>query len=577
MDSAPSPRHSFPPGRRVGPYVLGDRIAAGAMGEVYRAHHGTTGEPAAIKVLAPEIPLREGVRLAREASAAGRVAHEGIVRILGHGGGELPDEPAWLAMELLDGETLDDRIRRTRDRRTLLQAIEAMLPPLAAAHAAGIVHRDLKPSNVFLARRPDGGERVVLIDFGIAKAADGADPRLTATGIVLGTPFYMSPEQARATREIGPETDVWSVGVMLYEALAGRVPFTGDSVTDVVVRVCTEEPPPLAAAVPGLDPELARIVHACLAKRPGDRPPDAGALAAALAPVLGARGGGATLPWGSTGPASHGATERLDSGSLAGGTGASAAPATGRRGTPRRRPWLLVGGGMAVVIAGVVAGGLVVAFDGAPAAPFTSEDPTTQNASSPGVTTGSETGEAAVVAPAPAPASDLRPPSKDGRREPQGIDGPAGPAVELPEEPRALRRARADGARSSRRARPADDAAPRTDAPSVAELPRPLGLFASGDEPAPGADLPDPEEGSGGGPDPRAPALLPAPPPPPPPAPTESPGSAPAQAPAPREHPSRSSPPPSAPSPGREVSPEPDPAGDEAPARPPRRPPFTTF
>jgi TonB family protein len=185
----------------------------------------------------------------------------------------------FLVMEYLDGEDLRVRLARKEtglaDRLALFAAV---LEPLAAAHSKAFVHRDLKPENVFIARERDGSERVKLLDFGIARQMTAE--RLTQTGLSMGTPHYMSPEQWRSAKASTPQTDVWAFGVMLYEALTGEVPFGGETPGDITVRVCTEPHVPLATRRPELAPALSTLVDRCLAKDPAQRPADATALLA---------------------------------------------------------------------------------------------------------------------------------------------------------------------------------------------------------------------------------------------------------------------------------------------------------
>jgi hypothetical protein len=172
---------------------------------------------------------------------------------------------------------------------TSAQVIELLtqsLLPLAAAHAKGFIHRDLKPENIFVLDPPRETASVKLLDFGIAAQQEVVD-RMTRTGTAMGTPHYMSPEQAVNARTAGPASDVWSMGVMLYEAIRGEVPFGGESVHAVIVQACTREHEPLDTVVPDLDPALARLVDRCLSKEPGKRPADATELLAQLRALKG--------------------------------------------------------------------------------------------------------------------------------------------------------------------------------------------------------------------------------------------------------------------------------------------------
>ncbi len=260
----------------IGGWTLRERIGRGGMGEVWRAERD--GETGALKVIFARPDRREAARrrFAREVEAASRIGHPGVVRLLDWGAPD--DGPLFLVMELLDGASLRDRMP-TMTPGERVAAVRALLEPLAAAHALEppIVHRDLKPENVFVTV---SGE-VKLLDFGIARRS-GAGTDVTDTGAGLGTAAYMSPEQATEARDVGPAADVWSVGVMLYEALAGRPPFDAPSKNEIITKILTRDPVPLSEAAPDVAPALARLVGRCLAKEPERRPVDARALAGAM-------------------------------------------------------------------------------------------------------------------------------------------------------------------------------------------------------------------------------------------------------------------------------------------------------
>jgi serine/threonine-protein kinase len=191
----------------------------------------------------------------------------------------------YLAMELLSGETLEDRLTREPNQRlALMRWIASALAPLAAAHAQGIVHRDLKPANLFIARAADGSEQLKLLDFGLAR--DTRQKSRTETGVALGTPYYMSPEQAIRPKEVGPPSDVWALGVMMYEVLSGHMPFDGETLHAVVLQSTTRPHVPLATRRPELDHALCDLVEECLCKEPEMRPHDASALLARLLPLI---------------------------------------------------------------------------------------------------------------------------------------------------------------------------------------------------------------------------------------------------------------------------------------------------
>ena len=249
------------------------------MARVYVGRHRVTGKPAAIKLL--DAGLTDEDRFLREASATADIGHPDIVDIFD--AGRDPETGAfYIAMELLEGETLREHME---DEATtpgqILRLIRRSVVPLCEAHARGFVHRDLKPENIFVV-----GERqqVKLLDFGIARRMNAS--RMTATGTSMGTPHYMSPEQAMDAGKVSAASDVWSVGVMIYEALSGAPPFDGETIHAVIVAACTQDHVPLAERVPEVDPALSELVDRCLAKTPSDRPATAGALLAELDRLL---------------------------------------------------------------------------------------------------------------------------------------------------------------------------------------------------------------------------------------------------------------------------------------------------
>jgi serine/threonine protein kinase len=281
--SGDPPRATSPGlGLVAGRYRLLERMAEGGMGVVYKAEHTLSRKKLAIKVLHPHLSHgRQAVeRFKREVSAAAEIDHPGIVQVFD--AGVDTDGSFYMAMELLEGESLGARTRRAwPGTRTAVKLIAEMCEPLAAAHAKGFVHRDLKPDNVFLAIDRDSGiERVKVLDFGLVREVGRRGP--TMTGITFGTPEYMSPEQAMSAKKAGIRSDVWSIGVMLYELLAGRHPFTGETPNAVMANAIKDPHPPLADIAPHVPAELALVVESCLAKEPKQRPADAGELGARL-------------------------------------------------------------------------------------------------------------------------------------------------------------------------------------------------------------------------------------------------------------------------------------------------------
>jgi protein-disulfide isomerase len=253
------------------------------MGIVYEARHRVTGRTCALKVLDDLRGKPDLIeRFRREVTLATSIGHPGIAEVL-DADVDAASGSFYIAMELLRGSTLRTYLESPdASRLRLLGLVRKLLEPLAAAHSHGVVHRDLKPDNVFvLDGEPD---RVKLLDFGIARNHEA--PEITAAGIALGTPHYMSPEQAMDVRKCEASSDVWSVGVMLYEALSGTRPFRGDSSHAVAVAICTHDHEPLSSVVPDIDSRLSMLVDRCLDKEPSRRPKDAGALLLELQRIL---------------------------------------------------------------------------------------------------------------------------------------------------------------------------------------------------------------------------------------------------------------------------------------------------
>jgi predicted Ser/Thr protein kinase len=249
----------------------------GGSAVVHRGRDRATGRAVAVKLVDPDALGR--ARFDREAAALAALDAPGIVRYIAHG--EHGDQ-LYLVEEWLDGEPL--RTRLARDGATVAEAVTAVLAAaraLAPAHARGIVHRDIKPEHLWLV----GGalDRVTIIDFGIARTA--RDPRVTTTGRVIGTPAYMAPEQARGDRAVDARADVFALGAVLHEALAGAPPFGGRSDGAIRAKVVLAAPPALAGLCPEAPPALLALVAAMLAKDPAARPADAAAVAAALAAI----------------------------------------------------------------------------------------------------------------------------------------------------------------------------------------------------------------------------------------------------------------------------------------------------
>jgi serine/threonine protein kinase len=254
----------------AGKYQLERILGEGGMGVVFEATHTWTARKCAVKMLhtAHSRERELARRFLQEARTAAAVRHPNVVDVLDMGSEE--DGTVYLVLELLSGEPLSALLKRNRlpPERALSLLLPAM-GAIASAHERGIIHRDLKPDNIYL--HHDHGEIVPkVLDFGLAKALI-SDATRTSTGLVMGTPYYIAPEQAAGDPNIGPPVDVWAMGVVMYEALAGRVPFPGDAPTAVILKVCTIEPDPLTQVAPQLHPALAAAVHGALVKKPEDR------------------------------------------------------------------------------------------------------------------------------------------------------------------------------------------------------------------------------------------------------------------------------------------------------------------
>jgi serine/threonine-protein kinase len=258
------------PGHSVGHYKLLDRIGSGGMGEVFLAEHGAIGRRVALKVLHARhlgnAPAYQ--RFVREARLANKVRHPRVVEVteLGH----LPDGRPWLAMEYVHGEQLCALWERGFSLERFYQVMDQILDALEAAHAAGVVHRDLKPANIQLLA--DGNLK--LLDFGAARSTETHDDKLTQTGEVIATARYMSPEQATG-EPVDARGDLYSLGVVMWELLVGRMVFNGHSFGEWVLLHSTREPVPPSRArdakVGAIPQALDAIVLRCLAKRPDQR------------------------------------------------------------------------------------------------------------------------------------------------------------------------------------------------------------------------------------------------------------------------------------------------------------------
>jgi serine/threonine-protein kinase len=271
----------------AGKYRVERVLGEGGMGVVVAAHHIQLDERVALKFLLPSVlkNLETIGRFAREARAAVKIKSEHVARVIDVG--ELENGSPYIVMEYLEGVDLSawltERGPMSPEQAVgfVLQACEA----LAEAHALGIIHRDLKPANLFLANRPSGPPIVKVLDFGISKApASASQPQLTKTAALVGSPLYMSPEQMHGSKTIDARSDIWSMGVVLYQLVSGKVPFPGEMIPEVITAVLYDAYEPLRSLRAELAPGLEAAVDRCLSKSAADRFGNVGELAAALAP-----------------------------------------------------------------------------------------------------------------------------------------------------------------------------------------------------------------------------------------------------------------------------------------------------
>jgi len=355
------------------------------MGTVWVGEHTLLGRRAAIKVLLPEYTSREEIvqRFFNEARAVTAISDPGIVQVFdfGHAQGS-----AYIVMELLEGEAMDARLRRI-GRFAPVDAMRLMAQvatSLGAAHAKGVIHRDLKPENIFIVGDPavTGGERTKILDFGIAKLAGDESSRVkTRTGMVMGTPVYMSPEQCRGASGIDARSDIYALGCVLFTMVCGRPPFESEASGDLIINHVRDAPPIPSSLVPGLPPVLDAVIARCLEKDPARRFQNTAELVQGLAsveavlfanPAIGPGGVPGSLrphltPAAAMAyrqnptPAPHDAHTRIAGNSPTTLSSANGATPTGPGATmpPRKRSGLVIGG---VAVAVLAIGGGVFAL-----------------------------------------------------------------------------------------------------------------------------------------------------------------------------------------------------------------------
>jgi len=332
-------------------YRIERLLAVGGMGAVYVGTHTKLRKKVAIKVLNPALTSDAMVqRFQREAITASQIGHEGIAQVTDLGT-SAAGEP-FLVMEFLEGESLANRLKAAGALPVELacELTCSILSPLAAAHAAGIVHRDLKPDNVFLVKQ-SRGELVKLLDFGISRAQglDG-DMRLTNTGVVMGTPYYMSPEQARGDSEVTPSADIYSIGVILYEMLLGNLPITGENYNQLIWRVMNAEYEAPRIRRPEIPLELEQIILRAMALESSVRPNAQElehALLAFCRPTyrehMIERISGAGIPWGTPAPGTSPPHRSSQPAPMLQGTDPTLLAPSGMQPKRSKLPWILAG------------------------------------------------------------------------------------------------------------------------------------------------------------------------------------------------------------------------------------------
>jgi len=278
----------------AGKYRIERVLGQGGMGIVFAANHELLGVRVAVKLLLTDIATsNEAVtRFVNEAKNAARIQSDNVARVtdVGTTDGGRP----YMVIEYLEGDDLS-KLLEQRGVLPMQEAVDYVLQALeglAQAHSIGIVHRDLKPANLFLVKRQDKTMQVKVLDFGISKATNplGDSGAMTSTKALLGSPYYMSPEQLRSSKSVDARADIWSVGIILYELLTGAPPFAGDNFGELFAAILEIDAPSLLAKRPDIDPQFEHVVMRCLQRRPENRYGNVGELASALAPFASTRG-----------------------------------------------------------------------------------------------------------------------------------------------------------------------------------------------------------------------------------------------------------------------------------------------
>ncbi len=274
----------------AGKYRVEKVLGAGGMGVVVQATHIVLNDRVALKFLLPSVAQHDttAARFLREAQAAVRIKSPHVARVVDVG--TMDTGSPYMVMEYLDGKDLSQIVEQEGPQDVALAALYTLqvCEALAAAHSAGVVHRDIKPANIFLTRAADGSPSAKVLDFGISKVTtDLGVSSLTQTQVSMGSPLYMSPEQMRSARDVDARTDIWSLGVVLYEMLTGTLPFMADSMPQLCALVLENTAPPMHTTRPDIPPQLEPIVARCLEKDPAKRYQSIAELAHDLGPFAG--------------------------------------------------------------------------------------------------------------------------------------------------------------------------------------------------------------------------------------------------------------------------------------------------
>ena len=441
-------------------YRLVRLLGEGGMGSVYEARHDVIGRRFAVKFLHAELASHPEIllRFRREAQAAGSLENENIAAVTDFGSS--PDGAPYIVMEFLEGEDLAKTLARTgplpiaRAAHILIQVCRGLF----AAHGRGIVHRDLKPENLLLQQRGDGGDLVKILDFGIAKlkSTEHRPEAATRTGITLGTPYYMPPEQARGQKELDERADIYALGVILFELLSAQKPHNGENYNAILYSILMGAAPRIEQFRPDLPSELAGVVHRAMAGEAKDRYQSVSELSQALAPFTGrALTPAPTMSNASTVMAQHGAAAQ----SVPSVSNSTRAPVafTPNPTLPLTQPKQSRAGlwvGLSVVLLGVVGAGGWFAMRAAPPPPDTS----------------AATAAVAPPAPPPPPPAVAPTPTPELAATPAPIvSASAAPVAEAPAQPAP----RQGGRPLKLQAKPAPVPAPAAAAPAPAKPPAP--------------------------------------------------------------------------------------------------------